>query len=456
MISALNSSSVSRHFILEHLTIFRRILTESGIDVGEFPVSVANVCPAGVVAEWRRLLEVIRERSDPALIPMAFDELARRSTDKPQATIDTILASEFYQHGQGTMFVVSDIQLAAQHSLDSLVDAKGRKTVSRKGKEKIVPSEQETLHRQLMRDFDLVKRQYQKEERELHNRLALQKIGDDERARQTSASLDHLQQRLVVEFPAKYKIGTRYHKMSVEAEEKCESTATTNVFGQICDIQEMGLGRTIELLYLAGVGVYSQTLPSKYRRLVIDRFNAGNIKVLISDPSSAYGLNLQANKLIVKDSVGNHVPGSTLFQLIGRLGRLGLTDTAQLYVGPMTELRMRAVFHGASVLTVGPGQDPLFLIKAARERAERERIEAEAKAERERIEAEAKAERERIEAEAKAERDRVEAEAKAQAERENSGEGAKGGKAAKKRWKKRGRRGGKAAGRRRKAAQRRG
>jgi hypothetical protein len=132
------------------------------------------------------------------------------------------------------------------------------------------------------------------------------------------------------------------------------SEPLTNVYFAVSEIEELKLSPLLQLLYVVGVGVYAAGLPAPYLTLVLKQINSGRLRVCLCDQSAAYGLNLQVQALLIDDSLGNQVASATLFQLIGRVGRLGLTDTAHLRVGPLTAQRMLTIFRGADLLSTGP------------------------------------------------------------------------------------------------------
>lgn len=107
-------------------------------------------------------------------------------------------------------------------------------------------------------------------------------------------------------------------------------------------IHEMKGFKWIIKLLLHGVGIYSSYFPNilskRYLEKVLSLFRRDVIRIIISDGSIAYGTNLSFNNLIVNENtfekksiVDNHSL-KTMFQLMGRVGRTGLSNNADIYV----------------------------------------------------------------------------------------------------------------------------
>lgn len=86
-----------------------------------------------------------------------------------------------------------------------------------------------------------------------------------------------------------------------------------------------------------GVGIYSPTTTSdKYKKEVLNLANEGKLAYIIADTDIAYGTNYAIEHIIIDDTcfTGTNAHSiSTLFQVIGRAGRVGKSWRAMIYCG---------------------------------------------------------------------------------------------------------------------------
>lgn len=91
----------------------------------------------------------------------------------------------------------------------------------------------------------------------------------------------------------------------------------------------------ILLLLFCGVGIYSpgnRMLDQNYINTVLSLAESGNLAYLIADSSICYGTNYPINRVFVVEDFSNSHSIYTLFQLMGRAGRVGRSWKAEAYV----------------------------------------------------------------------------------------------------------------------------
>ena len=87
------------------------------------------------------------------------------------------------------------------------------------------------------------------------------------------------------------------------------------------------------ILLAAGIGIFSVQANEKesYASYVAERARLGHLHLLIADSTVAHGVNFAISRIILSPSiVKDHAP-STIFQLMGRAGRLNLSNEAQIF-----------------------------------------------------------------------------------------------------------------------------
>lgn len=92
-----------------------------------------------------------------------------------------------------------------------------------------------------------------------------------------------------------------------------------------------------------GVAVHHGSLPAPYRSAIEDLLRKGLLKVTVSSPTLAQGLNLSASALVVHSiwRNGELIKASEFHNIVGRAGR-AFVDSAGLVVHPIYEKEQRA------------------------------------------------------------------------------------------------------------------
>jgi len=91
-----------------------------------------------------------------------------------------------------------------------------------------------------------------------------------------------------------------------------------------------------------GIGIYSSNYPNiitkKYLDKVLYMYKRKSLLILVADGSISYGTNLEFSNMIISESIESdksltdHHSLKTLLQLMGRIGRAGLSTSAYIYV----------------------------------------------------------------------------------------------------------------------------
>lgn len=91
----------------------------------------------------------------------------------------------------------------------------------------------------------------------------------------------------------------------------------------------------IMTLLFSGVGVYTHKhyeLDQSYLKYVLNLASDGSLAYLIADSSICYGTNYPINRVIITDEFASNHSINTLFQLMGRAGRVGKSWVAEAFV----------------------------------------------------------------------------------------------------------------------------
>jgi hypothetical protein len=92
-------------------------------------------------------------------------------------------------------------------------------------------------------------------------------------------------------------------------------------------------------LLFCGVGVYDEEDPSLselYLQTVIKLAQDGILAYLVTNTSLAYGANFPINNVIITKQIGGSLTIGTLFQILGRAGRVGYSWAANAYLDDRT------------------------------------------------------------------------------------------------------------------------
>ena len=105
----------------------------------------------------------------------------------------------------------------------------------------------------------------------------------------------------------------------------------------ICTEELLSLDISNEILFmlLCGIGILDNSnikLRGNYLKVITKLAQEGQLAYLISNDEIAYGANFPVNSIIITNEYENNLSIGTLFQLIGRTGRVGYSSSSYAYL----------------------------------------------------------------------------------------------------------------------------
>ncbi len=160
-----------------------------------------------------------------------------------------------------------------------------------------------------------------------------------------------IDQRPVISFPMQFQVNTPQHWKRY-GKDTAELKLVSTQFRQPLDIAEIMqndycIDDWIIFLLFCGVGIYSpfQINDDAYLKEVLRLSELGRLSYLISDMSICYGTNYPINRVIVFDDFASTYSINTLFQLMGRAGRVGQSWKADVFVHENTANKILEFVH---------------------------------------------------------------------------------------------------------------
>jgi hypothetical protein len=141
------------------------------------------------------------------------------------------------------------------------------------------------------------------------------------------------------EFPNEMQINTRDHLLKFNN--------SSQFIRPLLDFEEIintdiSAANNIMLLLFCGIGIYTPSLTASYNNYVLELANEGKLAYLISDNSICYGTNYPINRVIIMKDYADLHSLNTLYQLMGRAGRVGKSWSAEIIIDPSTAPRILA------------------------------------------------------------------------------------------------------------------
>ncbi len=142
-----------------------------------------------------------------------------------------------------------------------------------------------------------------------------------------------------IDFPTSFQIKTKnfYKKFSDKLDKTDLVMRNVNSLETIDGIDDMNVADHVKLLLFAGVGIYSPTNKNTecpiYQSCVLKLASEGKLAYLVADNSISYGTNYPIGVVMICDDFSNIHSIYTLFQLMGRAGRVGQSWKAEAYIG---------------------------------------------------------------------------------------------------------------------------
>ena len=144
-----------------------------------------------------------------------------------------------------------------------------------------------------------------------------------------------------IEFPQWAHIGSHeYNKKFInEAKRYMINDIRPPIDLETIDVDSMNVSNEHLLLLFCGVGIYSPSSKSfdkKYTATVLDYASKGKLAYLVADNSISFGTNYPFGKVIVSEDFSLSHSIYTLFQLMGRAGRVGKLAKASAFISQKT------------------------------------------------------------------------------------------------------------------------
>lgn len=291
---------------------------------------------AAAVTLWKKIEELKIDTSDMPNIPMAFKDVDKLSSDLVRTLVIDILrkicgddnivaqvceassaeAFELRENRIGTIDAhkipnmtlfadVDPIKYAKTNYADLLKDVKS-----------------------IVRSASHIAEKYKKNMKTyLEGLEKINKIEDE----LTRTQLLNSEPKPKMEFPAFGHVNTREHHLKYNnAVGICRLPLTLEALDPN---NEMGVEDDLMLLLYCGVGVYSTAISNTaYTDTVLSLASSGELAVLVADNSISYGANYPFGRVIIPADFARSCSVYTLFQLMGRAGRVGQSWKAEVIV----------------------------------------------------------------------------------------------------------------------------
>jgi Tfp pilus assembly protein PilV len=115
------------------------------------------------------------------------------------------------------------------------------------------------------------------------------------------------------------------------------------------DIDVLDVPEWVILLLFSGVGIYmapNNLLTDRYYETVLALAAKGQLAFLIADDSINYGANYPFSHVVISDDMVSTMSINTMFQLLGRAGRVGKSYAAFGHLGPLGLQKLQNYIHG--------------------------------------------------------------------------------------------------------------
>lgn len=153
---------------------------------------------------------------------------------------------------------------------------------------------------------------------------------DDKERRRCELEADHPK----LEFPAWAHIGTREHITRFSPTKRINFYRSPLILENL-HLDKLAVPDEFILLLMCGVGCYypdSKLFDDQYTSLVLKLASEGKLAYCVADNSISYGTNYPFNRVIVMDDFSSTHSINTLFQLMGRAGRVGRSWSAEAFI----------------------------------------------------------------------------------------------------------------------------
>ena len=179
------------------------------------------------------------------------------------------------------------------------------------------------------KSFDRIYSSYSRRQKDFADRMEkiARNIDNEDKRSQKLQAYESEAPKL--EFPESGHINSESHAKQFSPGKTYDDFRTPmNIEAYIERIANMMVPDEIKLLLLGGVGVYEPTakaLDKSYLTLVLELAADGKLAYMVADNSITFGTNYPFGEVIVNEDFSNTHSVYTLFQLLGRAGRVGMS-----------------------------------------------------------------------------------------------------------------------------------
>jgi len=137
-----------------------------------------------------------------------------------------------------------------------------------------------------------------------------------------------------LDFPEWGHIGTREHVRHFSGNRRMNSCRSAIVLENL-HLDDLNVPDEFILMLMCGIGCYypdSKLFDERYTTLVLKLASEGKLAYCVADNSITYGTNYPINHIIVMDDFSSTHSVNTIFQLMGRAGRVGRSWRAEAFI----------------------------------------------------------------------------------------------------------------------------
>ena len=178
----------------------------------------------------------------------------------------------------------------------------------------------------LLKDFEKQREVYEAELRKFEEIK-----NDEERLKKRSQYENENMPKIL--FPEYMKINLKAHLMKYSNLEKPELVGYRKDF--LLEKLVLNIEEDLNLMLFSGVGVFEsdRIFNEEYNKTIRNKAKFGELAYLISNKDILYGANYPLNNVIIDDSFANVYSINTIFQTMGRAGRIGQAWKSNCYIG---------------------------------------------------------------------------------------------------------------------------
>ena len=146
----------------------------------------------------------------------------------------------------------------------------------------------------------------------------------------------------VLQFPEYMKINLKAHLLKYSNLEKPELVGYRKDF--LLEDLALKIDEDINLMLFSGVGIFEsdKILNAEYNETIRNKAKFGELAYLISNKDILYGANYPLNTVIIDDDFVDIYSINTIFQTMGRAGRIGQAWKSNCFIGEKIKAKLNA------------------------------------------------------------------------------------------------------------------